>query len=230
MLSFTQFLKEQEISIEELLCSDTVLAIIEEYDEEDELSEASFQFDGKTYKTAWGRYSCDGKTISRDDYMDASRKYKNSKKIGYKEKAKQDIKATGEKVQKQSVNIRINVRDAQNKLEELRNSDVRLRRDAGFEGLRDRVIENRDKAASTIKLLKKYHEKPDSLSDQEKKRIDFLYKDMFKGRKNKDKDILNHYMDDYKRYNRIINDAIDKVNKAYKQYKSGADEIDFSEL
>jgi hypothetical protein len=230
MLLFTEFIKEQNTTIEELLQSNEVLSIIEESDEIEELTEASFQFGGKTYKTAWGRYSCDGKSITRDEYLKASNAYKNSNKVGYKERAKQDIKTTGEKVQKQSANIRINVRDAQNKLEELRNSDVKLRSDGGFNGLQDYMLENRDKAARTIKLLKKYHENPDSLSDQEKKRIDFLYKDMFKGRKNKDKDILKYYMDDYKTYNRVINDAIDKVNKAYKQYKSGADEIDFRYL
>jgi hypothetical protein len=230
MLSFTQFLREQNLTIEELLQSNEVLSIIEELEENEELTEASFQFGGKTYKTSWGHYSCDGKSITRDEYLKASNAYKNSNKVDYKEKAKQDIKSTGEKVQKQSTNVRINVRDAKSKLEELRNSDVKLRRDNGFEGLRDYMLENRDKAAKTIKLLKKYHEEPDSLSDQEKKRIDFLYKDKFKGRKNKDKDILNYYMDDYKKYDGIINNTIDKINKAYKQYKSGADEIDFSEL
>jgi hypothetical protein len=230
MLSFTQFLREQNLTIEELLQSNEVLSIIEELEENEELTEASFQFGGKTYKTAWGKYSCDGKSITRDEYLKASNAYKNSNKVGYKEKAKQNIKSTGEKVQKQSANIRINVRDARNKLEELR-KNVRVLGDYDYLYLDDKDLEKRDIAASNIKLLKKYHEQPDSLSEKEKKYIDNLYKNKFKGRKNKDKDALNYFMDDYSRRNRLINRSIDWVNKAYQRYKSGDDSpIDFEEF
>ena len=226
MLLFTEFIKEQNTTIEELIQSNEVLSIIEESDEIEELTEASFQFGGKTYKTAWGKYSCDGKSITRDEYLKASNAYKNSNNVGYKEKAKQNIKSTGEKVQKQSANIRINVRDARNKLEELRNN-VRVRGDYDVLYLDDRDLEKRDFAANNIRLLKKYHEQPDSLSEKEKKYINYLYNEKFKGHKNKDKDVLNYFISDYKKWNRWINNSIDMVNKAYQRYKSGEDSINF---
>lgn len=226
MLTFIEFIKEQNTTIEELLQSSEVLSIIEESDEIEELTEASFQFNGKTYKTSWGRYSCDGKPITRDEYLEASKAYKNSNKVGYKERAKQDIKTTGEKVQKQSANIRINVRDARNKLEELR-KNIKVRGDYDVLYLDDRDLERRDIAAAHIKLLKKFHEQPDSLSEKQKKYIDYLYNRKFKGRKNKDKDVLNYFIDDYKKWNRWITNSVDMVNKAYQRYKSGEDDINF---
>lgn len=39
---------------------------------------ASFELAGKKYSSAFGRYKCDGKDISREDYLKASQSYKAS--------------------------------------------------------------------------------------------------------------------------------------------------------
>ena len=39
------------------------------------LNEASFEFGGKTYFAGWGKYRCDGKEITRDEYMKARQAY-----------------------------------------------------------------------------------------------------------------------------------------------------------
>ena len=39
------------------------------------LNEASFEFGGKNYFSGWGKYRCDGKEISRDEYMKARQAY-----------------------------------------------------------------------------------------------------------------------------------------------------------
>lgn len=39
------------------------------------LNEASFEFGGKKYFSGWGKYRCDGKEITRDEYMKARQAY-----------------------------------------------------------------------------------------------------------------------------------------------------------
>lgn len=39
------------------------------------LNEASFELSGKTYFSGWGKYRCDGKEITRDEYMKARQAY-----------------------------------------------------------------------------------------------------------------------------------------------------------
>jgi hypothetical protein len=39
-----------------------------------------FELGGKKYSSGFGRYTCDGKSISKEEYMKASTQYKNTKK------------------------------------------------------------------------------------------------------------------------------------------------------
>ena len=39
-----------------------------------------FELGGKKYSSGFGRYACDGKSISKDEYMKASAQYKTLKK------------------------------------------------------------------------------------------------------------------------------------------------------
>lgn len=46
--------------------------IVQRLFESTHLDEASFEYNGKRFSSAFGRYSCDGEAISREDYIKAS--------------------------------------------------------------------------------------------------------------------------------------------------------------
>lgn len=202
MLSFTKFLREQNLTIEELIQSYEVLSIIESIDEEVELTEASFQINGKTYKTAWGKYSCDGKSITRDEYIQASEAYKNSKKVGYKEKTRQDIKnAASDKLSKHLANNNVNMN---NIISKYKNYDWDSIDDYNVKQEMKTYANNFIKHAGNasvyarkIKMLKIYVETPEKLTSEQKKKIEHDLKNV-PGTKNREKSLLNFYLDGYK--------------------------------
>ena len=54
-----------------------------------------FELGGKKYSSGFGRYTCDGKSISKEEYMKASAEYKGGKTSSFNTST--NIKADGEK-------------------------------------------------------------------------------------------------------------------------------------
>lgn len=225
MLSFTEFIKEQNTTIEELIQSNEVLSIIEESDEIEELTEASFQFGGKTYKTAWGKYSCDGKSITRDEYLKASNAYKNSNKVGYKEKTKQDVANYSNKVRKPLANSYVNINNIIDKYEDF---DWNSIKDYDYMMLYKNAVNNfiyrannAKKEAWRIQMLKTYIESPEKLSKKEKNFIEDSLAHYGRGKKNKEKILFNVFLDRY-RYNKERADHhLKTITRCEKSLESG---------
>jgi hypothetical protein len=226
MLSFTEFIKENDVMIEDLLQSNIVLSIIEEYNEsEEELTEASFQFGGKTYKTAWGKYSCDGKPITRDEYLEASKAYKNSNKIGYRERIKNTINKNDSKIKNPMINNRVNLNDIVKKYKDfdwdsIDDYDEMVDYKHAVVSFKRNSLEAAQKARE-LKLLKTYVESPEKLSKKQKEYVEDGLNHFGYGKKNKVKLYYDWIIDYYNHYKNRANNNLDDIRTFEAGVKSG---------
>lgn len=99
---YSQIHEGHGVSTEDSIIARLLESRYEDNEDEDDLpdedlEESGFTANGKVYKSGFGRYSCDGKPISRDEYAQARQDYDAAKVEPKKDTSKDDRPTTARK-------------------------------------------------------------------------------------------------------------------------------------
>jgi hypothetical protein len=172
MVTFAQFLQEKSFLIENLLSDELneLLEMIGTINEEQLIEGASFELGGKKYYTAWGKYFCDGKQISKEEYFKASNEYKKSFKGGSGSLYKK-ADNTEKKSKKVYANAAIAKNDAIKNLKSCgSHEDGSLIYQKEIDDVNSKY-KNLMYHTKVLKVLKQYIKDPNSLSKEDKKMV-----------------------------------------------------------